>query len=183
MKVLCQIQFVLSRVGLCITYRRVWTGWLDLLTPYTFNPGLQVAQRYCWFTHFIVHRYTCTRVLSLHKSHPGNEYITVLLSLQITYEVFPSQPNSLLVIILQLPTPKTRLSSISLLVSSYLGRLASRNGTDTNDRFCPSYNPSARTMQKTQPLYCWEGVFTASLHSTGSYSIVACVFVAAGMCL
>jgi hypothetical protein len=26
-------------------------------------------------------------------------------------------------------------------------------------------------------------VFTAPLHSIGSYSIVACVFVAAGMCL
>jgi hypothetical protein len=38
-------------------------------------------------------------------------------------------------------------------------------------------------MQKTQPLYCWEGVFIAPLHSNGGYSIVACVFVAAGMCL
>jgi hypothetical protein len=38
------------------------------------------------------------------------------------------------------------------------------------------------TTQKTQPLYCWEGVCTAPLHSSESYSIVACVFVAAGMC-
>jgi hypothetical protein len=38
-------------------------------------------------------------------------------------------------------------------------------------------------MQKTQPLYCWESVFTAPLHSNGSYSIVACVFVEGGMCL
>jgi hypothetical protein len=38
-------------------------------------------------------------------------------------------------------------------------------------------------MQKTQPLYCLEGLFTAPLHSNGSYSIVAYVFVAAGMCL
>jgi hypothetical protein len=45
------------------------------------------------------------------------------------------------------------------------------------------YNHFARTTQKTQPLYCWEGVLTASLHSNRSYSIVACVFVAAGMCL
>jgi hypothetical protein len=28
---------------------------------------------------------------------------------------------------------------------------------------------------------CWEGVFTASLHSNGTGSIVACVFVTAGM--
>jgi hypothetical protein len=39
------------------------------------------------------------------------------------------------------------------------------------------------TLQGPQPLHCWEGVFTASLHSNGSYSIVACVFIAAGMCL
>jgi hypothetical protein len=38
-------------------------------------------------------------------------------------------------------------------------------------------------MQKMQPLCCWEGVFTAPLHSNGSYSIVARVFVATGMCL
>jgi hypothetical protein len=29
------------------------------------------------------------------------------------------------------------------------------------------YNPSARTTQKIQPLYCWKGVFTESLHSNG----------------
>jgi hypothetical protein len=45
------------------------------------------------------------------------------------------------------------------------------------------YNYFARTTQETQPLYCWEGMFTAPLHSNGSYLIVACVFVAAGMCL
>jgi hypothetical protein len=45
------------------------------------------------------------------------------------------------------------------------------------------YNNLARTTQKTQPLYCWEGVFTAPLHSDGSYSIISYVFVAAGMCL
>jgi hypothetical protein len=42
------------------------------------------------------------------------------------------------------------------------------------------YNPSARTTQKTQPLCCWKGMFTAPLHSNGSYSYVACIF-AAGM--
>jgi hypothetical protein len=44
------------------------------------------------------------------------------------------------------------------------------------------YNYFARTTQKTH-LYYLEGVFTAPLHSNWSYSIVACVFVAAGMCL
>jgi hypothetical protein len=45
------------------------------------------------------------------------------------------------------------------------------------------YNHFARTKQKTQTLYCWECVFTAPLCSNGSYPIVACVFVAAWMCL
>jgi hypothetical protein len=43
------------------------------------------------------------------------------------------------------------------------------------------YNNFARTKQKTQPHYCWEGFFTASLHSNRSYSIFVCLFVAAGM--
>jgi hypothetical protein len=43
------------------------------------------------------------------------------------------------------------------------------------------YNNFAWTTQKTQPLYCSEGVFTVPLRSNGSYSIVACVFVATGM--
>jgi hypothetical protein len=44
------------------------------------------------------------------------------------------------------------------------------------------YNHFARTTQKTQPLSCWEGLFTVPLHSNGSYLIVACVFIAMGMC-
>jgi hypothetical protein len=36
---------------------------------------------------------------------------------------------------------------------------------------------------ETPLLYCWEGVFTVLLYSNGSYLIVACVFVASGMCL
>jgi hypothetical protein len=38
-------------------------------------------------------------------------------------------------------------------------------------------------MQKTQPPYCSKGVFIAPLHSNGSYSIIACIFVAARICL
>jgi hypothetical protein len=45
------------------------------------------------------------------------------------------------------------------------------------------YNDFTRAKQKTQPFYCWDGVCTAPLHSNGSYSIVACLLVAAGMCL
>jgi hypothetical protein len=77
-----------------------------------------------------------------------------------------------------------RLNSISLLPSSYSGRLASRNLTRLRHiNWTPIYNHFALTTQKTQPFYCWEVVFTAPLHRNGSNSIVACVFVVAGMCL
>jgi hypothetical protein len=39
------------------------------------------------------------------------------------------------------------------------------------------YDHFARTTQKTQSLCCREGVFAEPLHSIGSYSTVACVFV------
>jgi hypothetical protein len=39
------------------------------------------------FTHFTVHRYTGTRLLSLHWSYPGNVFIIVSLSLQIIHDV------------------------------------------------------------------------------------------------
>jgi hypothetical protein len=86
-------------------------------------------QRYCWSTHFTAYHYTHTTVLSLHYSYPGNRFITVSLSLQITHEVFFSQPNYPLAIILQLSIQKARLNSIPLLRSSYPGRLVSRNST------------------------------------------------------
>jgi hypothetical protein len=45
------------------------------------------------------------------------------------------------------------------------------------------YNHFARTTQKTEPLYCWEGVYRAQLHSNVSYSIVNFIFVTAGISL
>jgi hypothetical protein len=44
-------------------------------------------------------------------------------------------------------------------------------------------NLNTWTTQKTQPVCCWEGMFMALLHNNGSYSVVAFVFVATGMCL
>jgi hypothetical protein len=83
---------------------------------------------------------------------------------------------------LQLPIPKTRLSSIRQLASSYPGRLTSRNSTPffSSELF---FINTLHGSRRKQPLYCCEGVFTAPLHSNGSYTIVAHVFVAAGMCL
>jgi hypothetical protein len=77
-------------------------GFIDTL--YIHNSGLQALQSYRCSTHFAIHRYTRTKVLSLRQSYSGNGFITVALSLQITHEVFFAPPNSFLVIILQLPT-------------------------------------------------------------------------------
>jgi hypothetical protein len=102
----------------------------------------------------------------------------------MTHEVYFSQPNSLLAIILLLSIPKTRLNLVSLLPNTNPGRLASLNSTlSVLLNWTLLYNHLARTTQKTQPLSCWEDMFTAPLHSNGSYSIVACVFVASGTCL
>jgi hypothetical protein len=57
--------------------------------------------------------------------------LSVSLLFQITHEVFFSQPNSFITIILQLSIPKTLLSSNPLFPNSYAGRLASRNSTDS----------------------------------------------------
>jgi hypothetical protein len=80
-----------------------------------------------------------------------------------------------------------QLSSIPQLPSSCPVRLASRNWTpfytaaaSVGNFLC---NQFARTTQKTQPLYCWEGVLLPPLHTNVSYLIVACVFVAVGICL
>jgi hypothetical protein len=57
---------LVSRV--CVTYKMdFWIWWLDLLHfIHSHSSGLQAIQRYRWSTHFPVHRYTRTRVLSLH---------------------------------------------------------------------------------------------------------------------
>jgi hypothetical protein len=169
-------------MGCAWLIERVRIGQLDLLTLYTHNFGLQAIQHYRWCTHFTVHLYTRTTVLSLHKSYPGNGFITVSLSLQITHEVLFAPLNPFLSIILQLPIPKIRLNSIPLLPSSYLARLASRNSTQflSTELFFISTSHGPR---RKQTLYCFEGLFSTPLHSNGSYSIVACVFVAAEMCL
>jgi hypothetical protein len=94
----------LSRVGVCVWLIRRGLDWLIYCTLCIHNSELQAIQRYRWSTHFPVHRCTRTRVLSLHLWYPGNGFITVSLLLRITHEVFFSQPNFFLAIILQLPT-------------------------------------------------------------------------------
>jgi hypothetical protein len=60
--VLVLYNHILSCVGsLFVTYKTgFWIGWLDLLTPYSHNCGLQVIQHYRWVTHFRVHLHTHT---------------------------------------------------------------------------------------------------------------------------
>jgi hypothetical protein len=142
-------------------------------------------QRYRYFTHFTVHRCTHIRILSLHYSYPGNGLITVSLSLQITHEV--SLHRQILFLQLFCNCKFWRLDSVQFLC--YQAHILA--GWRLETRLCAAtasfgnlpYNHFALATQKILPLCCWEGVFTAPLHSNGSYSIVACVFIDAGMCL
>jgi hypothetical protein len=61
---------------------------------------------------------------------------------------------------------ETRLSSMLLLSASEL-----------------FFITNLHVPRRKHSLYCWEEVFTAPLHSNEIYSIFACVFVAAGICL
>jgi hypothetical protein len=119
--------------------------------------GLQAIQRYRYSAHFPVHRFTRTKILSLHQSYPGNGYITVSLSFQTTHEDFFSQPNSFLTIILQLPIPKTR-TQFNSSAPKLISRQAAVPKLDSSlldyslySRLLtvPFYNPSALTTQKT----------------------------------
>jgi hypothetical protein len=76
-----------------------------------------------------------------------------------------------------------QLSSSALTLISWQAAVSKLDSTLNGLNWTLLYNHFARTTQKTQSLYCWEGVFTAQLPSNGSYSNVACVFNAAGMCL
>jgi hypothetical protein len=109
----------------------------------------------------------------------------ISLSLQFTHEIFFSQPNSFLAIIQRLPIPNTRLTTVQFLCPKLISWQAGISKLDSRllHNWTLLYYHFARTTLKTQSLYCWEGVFTAPLHSNGSYSIVACVFVVAAMCL
>jgi hypothetical protein len=165
---------------------RVWFGWLDL-TPFTLHSELQVIQRYRWSTHFTVHRYTH----ALGFTVSTNCILATDNSLTCNFKSHMKSCFHRLIPFLPLFC-NCQLNSISLLRSSYPGRLASRNSIRLySTTFYAAianfgnhlYDHFARTMRKTQPLNCWEGVFTAPFHSNGSYSIVVCVFVSTGICL
>jgi hypothetical protein len=63
----------------------------------TYTTGLQAIERYRWSTHFTVHRYTRTRVLSVHYPSPGNGFISLTVTLNHTWSrlfhhLIPSLP-------------------------------------------------------------------------------------------
>jgi hypothetical protein len=75
-----------------------------------------------------------------------------------------------------------QLNSIPLLPSSYPGRLASRNSTQFFSTVL-FFITTLHVPRSKQPLYCWEGVFIATLHNNGSCSIVTCVFLLPRECV
>jgi hypothetical protein len=102
------------------------------------------------------------------------------LSLRIRHEVFFSQLNSFLAIILQLSIQKTLFNSILLLPISCPGRLASQNlARLLTELFFIStlYRPRRKHSTSIFGKAC----LSELLHSNGSYSIVNCVSVAAAM--
>jgi hypothetical protein len=108
---------VLSRVG--VTYKMSFglDDWI-YCTVHIDNSGVQVIQRYRLSTHFAVHRYTCTRVPQSWLVVSWQS-ITDSLSLQITYEVFFSQPNYFLPLFCS--SQFRRLNSVPLLLSWQAG--------------------------------------------------------------
>jgi hypothetical protein len=65
-----------------------WIGWFDLLTLiHIQSSGLQVTQRYRYSIHFSVHRCTCTMILSLYKSYPGNRFISLTVTSNHTWSL------------------------------------------------------------------------------------------------
>jgi hypothetical protein len=91
---------------------------IGFTAPYTFIT--QDYRQYSAIADLHTLQFTVTHALGL------SVFTSRILALQIEQEVFISEPNSFLAIILQLPIPKIQLNSIPPLLSAYPGRLASR---------------------------------------------------------
>jgi hypothetical protein len=151
----------------CMTYK-MGSGlddWIFWHLIHTHNSGLQVIQCYCYSTHFIIHRCTHTRVLSLHWSYPGNGFTTVSLS------SFHSLISFL---------PLFCNCQLNSIPSSYPGRLTSQTQLYSSRLDCsilgpvfwlcpfitPRYGPHGK-----YSMYCWQGLFTALLPSNRRPSV------------
>jgi hypothetical protein len=80
-----------------VTYKTGFglNGWIYWILEIHTTRDYRQLQRYRYSIQFPVHRYTRTRILSLHYSYPGNGFIADSLSLQIAHDVFFAPLNSL----------------------------------------------------------------------------------------
>jgi hypothetical protein len=101
-------------------------------------------------------------VFTIHESYPGNGFITTLLSLHRLFFLMPFLLNHI-----RLPSPELGaiLDNKSPAHIPAGWRLETKFFSATAS-FGTLYNHFAWTTKKTQPLYCWEGVFTAPLLSS-----------------
>jgi hypothetical protein len=181
---------VLSRVGgCCVTYKTGSVGLDDWIYWHFIHTTRGYRQYSAIADVRTVHRYTRTRILSLHWSYPCNGFISVTVTSNHTWSILYTAN-----FFLSFHYSATAKSEDSTEFNSSAPRLlpwqagvselySTQFYAATASFGNLSYIHFARTTQKTQPLYCWQGLFTRLLHSNGRYSFVACVFVAAEMCL
>jgi hypothetical protein len=172
--------WIMSRVEGCVRDLQdgFWIGWLDLLAPYTqyseLHTIIALSLIYTFYSSPLHTHYgsRSSLVVSCQRIYDSLTVTTAHMKSSL-HSLFPFLP--FLLNHLRLPT-LTILSQAHIPAGWRLeNQLTLLNWT--------LFFLFERTTQKTLPLYCWKGVFTAPLHSNGSYSIVACVFFAAGMCL
>jgi hypothetical protein len=157
----------------CISDYRLVLDWMIGFNA-TLHTQLWTTGNYSAIADLHVSQFTVTHALGssvFTSRNPDKEFITVSLSLQITYQVF--FPPPFLALILRLSIPKTRLHSVPPPPSSHPGRLASRistlhfwllfstlySTTSSPLLIVSFYNTSARTTQKTQPLLLTRRVY------------------------
>jgi hypothetical protein len=135
----------LPRAG--VTIDEFWIGRLGLLTPYTFNSGLQVIQRY---------RLSTSQITDAHA--PGCSVFTsriLATELHQSHCHFKSHMKFSFHSLIPFLTLfcNCQLNSIPLLPSSYPGRLASRNSS----LFYSAKNffmPTLQGPRRKHSLYC-----------------------------
>jgi hypothetical protein len=163
---------IFSRVGGGVTYKTsfglndwiYWTLYTQLETTGNYIAIINLHTLLFTVTHVLGYLVFTNRILA-------RDFITVPLSFQIT--------RSLL--FLPFILSYLRMPTLSVLSQAHILSGWRLETQLTLLNWTLLYNYFARATEKTQPPYCWEGVFTAPVHSNGSYSIVSCEFVSAGI--
>jgi hypothetical protein len=144
------------------------------IAPYTFrNRDYRHLHSAIAYLHALQFTVTHAPGFSVSTSRILAMDLSVSLSLQTTHDVFFTQPNSFLAI-----SSESHLTSISR-TRPNSRQLPQMNYSSTELNFWQQlkrrplslYNSSARTTQKTRPLYCWEGMFTDPLPSNRSPTV------------